>query len=765
MTSVTPLPPDLDPAQSTEVDDAELSAQPYGEFNKELPEELVNVLTEIVKKFQHEDMYDRRREVLTDRRARFYERGYQHLCENSATGQFTMMQAGGWVKQGNVDVQCPSRIDDYNIFQPCLMVLEAIMTQSPAGINFRPCDPGSAEDMDAAKTAEGYREYFDRMNDVNDISRQIVRMMGVSGRTVIWTKTAEDGPRYGYDANNQPVKMQMSAVYGTLETKCPITAKDLSGCHYFFISDDPDVLMAKQEYPDFAKEIKASACALGESEYERIARLGVLQGTRQRGQAGESTSHLTTRLHAWLRPAAFNTELCEEAFEGGTIKDKLNQLFPKGALVTFVGDTYVGSAAEAMEDALVVFHPYPGDGMFRLAMMQPGIVIQDRFNDDLNAYAEVKDYGWPATWVHGEQEDIDAIVAQKASPYSYHGTKARPTQQLEHNFFREPDPNIPDSFFKSTQDLLQLLYFILATPPALFGQAESDQKTASGFAQMRAQAMGRLGLAYGAMNGGKAQMYRQAALLAAKDSPAEGKPITVAGSDGRNMQVDISAINRGEFRAYPDTDASFPESTEAKRTTLAGIFQLAGQSPVGMQIIDNPDNLETFKEINGFAELVIPEAEARNKQLREIELLLQQAPIPPDPMQVMQAEKAAQVQHATQAMQASQMGMPEPPMQPFDPTSLIMPSIMPSPMDFHPWEFKKCQDWMSSEEGWREKQNNPVGFQNVELHAQKHWEMRGMYVDPPPMPVMPAKPAGPPAAGPKKPPISAPPGSPHAATM
>lgn len=764
MTAPSPIAPDLDPAQSTEVDDAELSQQPYGEFNKELPEELVNILRAIIEKFQHQDMYDRRREVLTDRRNRFYERGYQHLVENSTTGQFTMQQAGGWVKQGNVDIQCPSCIDDYNIVQPCQMILEAIMTQASAGVNFRPCDPSSAEDMDAAKAAEGYREHFDRQNDVNELRRQMVRMMALSGRTVIWTKTAEDGPKYGYDAMDQPVKMQMAQVFGTLETKCPITAKCLSDCHYFFISDDPDVLMAKQEYPDFAKEIKASQCCLGESEYERIARLGVLQGTRQRGQAGESTSHLTTRLHAWIRPAAFNMEICDEAFEGGTIKDALNQLFPKGALVTFVGETYVGSAAEAMEDSLVVFHPYPGDGMFRLAMMQPGIVIQDRFNDDMNAYAEVKDYGWPSTWVHGEQEDVDAIVSQKASPYSYHGTKARTGQQLEHNFFREPDPNIPASFFTSTQDLLQLLYFILATPPALFGQAESDQKTAAGFAQMRAQAMGRLGLPYGVMNAATAQMYYQAALKAAQDSPDEGKPITVSGADGRNTQVDISALNRGAFRAYPDMDAGFPESTEAKRTTLNAIFQLAGQSPVGMQIIDNPDNLETYKEVNGFPRLVIPEAEARNKQVGEIEKLLQQTPIPPDPMQVQQAEKAAQVQHAAQSVQAEQMGMPAPPMQPFDPSSLIMPSIMPLPMDLHPWEFKKCQDWMSSEEGCREKDNNPTGFQNVVLHAQKHWEMRGMYVDPPPMPVMP-HPAGPPAAGPKKPPISAPPGSPHAATM
>lgn len=758
---------------------------PYGERNEQLPEQLVNALKDLVKKFQQQEQYIRRMEVLADRLKRFYERGYQHVYCNQRTGLFVQATAGATVPSNGQQIQCPNYIDDYNIFQPYLRVLQAILTQNPPGIDFRPINPNKSEDIEAAETAEGYRKMFDRSNDAKEIQTQIVRMMGVSGRTVIWTRTEANAQKFGLNRDGEPKRMEISTVHGTLESKVPILAKCLEDALYCFLFDDIDVRQAKTQHPDFATKIKANTSGLGESNYERSARLGVLQGTRDQAQMGDAFSHLVTEMNCWIRPASFTDEAFEDAFEeiepnedGSvmTIKDKLLQLFPNGVHVVFEGDTYVGSWGESMDDHIVVGFPYVGDGMFRMALMDPMVVVTDRFNDNMNAAAEVWDFGWPSTWVAADDTEFEAIGDQEAAPYAFRQFKSLPKgEKLQDRVYREPNPALPANFMEFIE-LLEgpLAQFMIAAPPALFGAAMEDQKTASGYAQARSQAMGQQGLTWAAIQKMMSRMYYQAALCASSN-PDHSEEIIVPGDGGSNSTVRLERLTKGKFGCYPDEDSSFPESTSAKRVTLSGVLDKAALNPVlGAQVMSSPDNWKLFATIMGFPELVIPEAVSRDKQVFEIEELLQGAPIPASPEEL----QSAQVQHAAASMAAQRMGQPEPP--PPDPMSMLKPSIMPDELDFHEWEFPKCKEWLSSEACRRELstinpetgENNASGVLNVKLHALEHQKFMIAQM-PPPM----AAPAGPPAkdgppkpgahpAGPPKPPATpATPARPGMATM
>jgi len=187
---------------------------------------------------------------------------------------------------------------------------------------------------------------------------------------------------------------------------------------------------------------------------------------------------------------------------------------------------------------------------------------------------------------------------------------------------------------------------------------------------------------------------------------------------------------------------------------------------VGAQLFESPDNWELFKQLLGFPELTLIEAVARNKQVREIELLLEQSPIPPDPQEL----QAAQVQHAAATVAAQAMGGPPPP--PLDPTSLLKPSVPIDELDFHQWEGKKGQEWLSGEEAWRQLAlGNKAGVLNVKLHTKEHLKLAAAMAAPPmPMPAPHA--GGPPHPGaahagehgaPNA--ISAPPGGPGGMTM
>lgn len=696
--------------------------QDYGPDNRDLPKELQDALISLLQIVQMQDLFQRRVEVMRDRRNRFYERGIQHIYEDRRSGVFVQGTPGAWVPDpAGGSIQCPNYIEDYNIFARALQIIIAKLTENPPGIDFQPDSGNSAVDDQAAQAAEAYRILYDRRNDVKDILTAIVRMFGVSGRTITWTRTIADKQRWGTDEQGNPRRCQTTTVHGTIEAKVPVMAKTLGDCPYCVISEDPHIFIAKMDHPYFADKISEQGDdGVGDTQFERLARLGALQGNSGVYQTSDSYNYYVERRHVWFRPAMFQEKMLDSSFGEGTLREALMALFPNGCQFTVVGHQYVGSRDACMDDELAVDFPYAGDGMSRMAIMDPAISIVDRFNDDMNAYAEVKDFGWPSTWVNAEESDIAAVNDQIASPYAFRALKSRPPReiQMQHAFWREPDPDIPASFMQHTEYLAtQLLQFILAIPSAVQGAGMPDQKTASGYTAALNQALGQLGVIWGAVKRLMSKVYRQAALAASKDD--QDQKVLMVPSPKGVQTLQMADLGKGHFLAHPDDDSNFPESTVQKRSTLQMLLELAATQPeIAAQLLQSPDNWDVMARILGMPELTIPEAMVRRKQLAEIELLLQQSPQEATPEEIEQA----QIQHATDTMAAQ--GAPEnAPPQEFGPTSVPpKSSITPGPLDFHEWEFEMCREFLSD---WPKVQQqiaagNQAGIDNVFLHAMEH---------------------------------------------
>jgi len=748
----------------------------YGERNKVLPEQLKTAIKNAMIYIGQRELYDRRREVMRNRRNSFYRRGWQHIYENRQTGMFSLGVAGEAVSTGSGgSVECPQYIGDYNIFRPTELVIESVLTQNPPGIDFRP-KTQDTEDLEAASTAEIYREYFDRSNDSKGIQLQIVQSLCESGRTVVSVATEANAQLWGTNDDGDAKQNETAKVWTTLQSRVyPMTAKDQSGLDAILLYEDPTVNKMKGEYPHIAKKIKGVSAGIGENAYERIARLGVLQGTRRYAQVGDALTHLTTRVHGYLRMANFVDEKYQDPYElfigddeegiepdspednenedgtPFTVQDKLNQLFPNGVHCVFVGLEFAEAWDESMDDAITVGFPYEGDGMSREAMMDDAVVIQDFFNDIMNSLREAQDMGWPRTFISAEEEEFDAIQDQRSEPYAFSLKKARAAQPLENDFFREPDLVLPDSLVKLMEYLAgPFIQFVMGTPPALFGGGMEDQKTASGYATARAQAMGTKAIPWATVQQIMATMYYHAALKASMN-PDHAEQILVPTKGGTRM-LKLERLTKGHFGAYPDEDSSFPESTSAKRALLQQLLTLASSNPqVGAQILGDVYNWEIITQIFGFKEIQLMEAESAKKQMREIEELLDGSPIPPSPeeMQAFQAQQALeQTQHAAASLQAQAAGQPTPPapappkmvtigmqqdgVTPLQyPEALLKPSIEVDDLDFHQWEGPCGQDWLSTEACWRElnvgrpgadgqPEPNIAGVENVKLHIKEH---------------------------------------------
>jgi hypothetical protein len=742
----------IEPEQTTPQPDLDTAPMPdipsrYGPKNRDLPKQLKDAIRAAVIKAQNQERYLRRLEVLHDRRNRFYERGHQHIYEGRNDLFVLAVPGATWSDSSGSEQEWGDYIDDYNIFHGFQWIITSVLTQSPTGIAFEPIDPSRDEDSQAATTAEGLRKHFDRMNDVRKYARDTVRMMCLSGRFIRWVRIVEDATKFGRNDDGTPKKECIMTVHGCLESKVPIMARSQEEFPYLILYDDLDIRNARQEYWDIRDNLKAGETALDENNYERFARLGVLQGARSEFQAGEAISHLITRANVWLRPSVFSGKEFDEPFDEAqeedliqeqddfgssvqrtpTVREKLQQMFPEGLHAVFVGQTFAECWAESMDDCLFTGAPFSGDGQFAMAIMDPAIVIQDKFNDQMNYVAETFDFGAPSSWINSTDAEFASYVDQKAQPFGIRQLKKVPQgMKAADMFFREPNPEIPATLQPYIQFLMgELLQFILACPPAVWGETSPDNKTASGLAQSRNQALGRLGVLWSVLQKADARMYYQVA-LALQNDPETPEHILVPQKDGQTVTIEVERLRKGHFMARPDEDSGFPDSTNAIRSVLTQVFGLAAQFPALVPQLFTPDNLKQYMRVFGLSNLVLPEAESRDKQQMEIEMLLDGVPVQPTPEEIQQA----QTQWYAQAQAATVMGAPMPP--PFDPTSLIRSSVPITPWDFDQWEMQKCDDFLNSDAARIELQigrMNPAtgqvepnqrGVQNVWLHREEH---------------------------------------------
>ena len=730
--------------------------QDYGPFNEKLPQQLVEALTATVRKFQTEEMYLRRREILRDWKHRLYYRGYQHLRETGGKdGGWAAVTPGGvYPGAGGGSVQAPPRVDDYNIFQPFTRSLVAIHSQNPPGVDFIARDKDSAEDVESAKAAERLRHHYDHTNDVNQQQQRVAYLMALSGRTVAWTRTEADADRWGRNDDGSPKSEEVTDLYGAIESKVSLFIEKQHQANYLFLMDDPDIRTAKDKYPEFASQIKSSTGVLGQGAYERIARLGVLMNSRGYTQVGEAMNHLVPRLQGFIRTRAFTGEEYDNPLDDGsmgedgpmTVGDKLKALFPTGCFITILGDVYVGSRDCCIDDEIDIAFPLPGDGMGRAAIMEPVVIFQDRFNDGMNAASEEFEYCWPAIWVDCETEELDAITSQRSGPGMFRAKKLKSGQKMEDVIMKESDPQVSQSFMTWLEKLSgELPQFILAIQPALFGAEMSDQKTAHGYAQAQSSALSMQSPTWGAIQSLYAGIYKKAAILASQN-PDHGEEIIVSG-DGGGI-VKLESLRKGKFGCFPDKDSSLPETTAMQRSVMRAFLELVITSPMGAAILAEPANWEDICNKFGVPELKFVQIEARQAARVKIDKLLQGAPIPPSLEEIEGATK----QHADATMQAHQAGAEPPP--PFDQQSatmaLMQPSVPVDPWIYPQFEAAELQSWLNSEAARAAKSNPDTaqGFANVVLYWQKVQQMAAQQMiaaqamQPPP--TAPAKPAGPP---------------------
>lgn len=695
----------LDPTQDNQPQDgmeAQVEGNDYGDNNQDLPEELQTALKDLVKQFGGEDKSVRRTEVQEARRQRFYWRGDQYIYWNNTSMMFAPLASEG------DSTDAPAYQDVYNIYYSFGRGIISVLSQNAPGVNFEPDDPTNPADITTANAAEKFRHIVDRANKGKTLQAEISRLFWTDGRVVLYTRTVTDAQQFGVDVQGNPKSEEVITAFGVLESKVPCLTKNQTEWPYVILSDEIDINIAKTTYKNAADEIKEGSATTGESAYERIARMGVLQGSKLLMQAGDAFGHMVTRQRVYLRPSAF------QKVGNETTRQQLEQLYPEGCFIIFCGDAYCESRNESMDDHITVGHASPGDGQNRSSLGKPMVPIQDAFNDLMNERREVYDYCIPVTWMNAELGDINALREQISEPGNHIPVSAPSgLTDLQGAFYTEPPASVSGDMVEAINFLGgQLPQNITGALPALMGEQMEGNDTAAAYAQAKNQAMGQLSLAWGSLQEMYAAAYKQAVVCAAsKRSPDQVLFANIPNQKGKVTpeSIAIADLQKGNFHAFPDTESSFPDTFESKRATYMNLMAAGDKNQLLQSILTQPDNLEMAQQMIGLEDLVIPGADARNKQLKEITMLLQQSPVPPSQQETMQWQQMAQ-----QAQQSGQQPPPQPQPQ---------PSIqIDAQFDFHEYEYQEVQRWLSTEEAAMAKKINPQGIQNVRLHGLAHFQ-------------------------------------------
>ena len=496
-------------------------------------------------------------------------------------------------------------------------------------------------------------------------------------------------------ANGQEV----ISIAGGLELNTPVWANEMHEYPYLQWQAEVHRAKLKAAYPLAPGKIEAAPSQGPEDVYARVSRLSVEQGLPSI-HPGDTLMNLITFDRTWLRPWAFY------GIENEEVRNELLALFPDGCYVGFAGDVYCEARNESMDDHWRVLHALPGDGQNRPSVGDSLVQVQERYNTLSNMQAETYEYGIPPIYADPQVLDFDALANQVAEPAAHFPARARPGQPLAAGFFQPAPAQVPPDMIRHQQDLIgPVSQFLTGLFPAVFGGNMEDVKTASGYAMARDQAMGRLGLVWRRLK----QFYGEVMLLGVdcfrKNRP-EDVDVPLLGPDGT---LDARMIRVGDLKGnicvHPEADETFPRLKSQQRGVLQQLFAL--KDPLIQEALSEPANLGYIKNVLGLTELVIPGEDSRNKQLREIQVLLGSAPI---------VVAGGNRNSKLETRNSEEGSEPDP-----QPAPIVLPSVAVDVLlDEHAVEFEECKRWANSEAGQSAKMTNPVGFANVRAHAEAH---------------------------------------------
>lgn len=482
---------------------------------------------------------------------------------------------------------------------------------------------------------------------------------------------------------HQAKARQCIEVNGGLFVKVPNYARNQSECPYVGYCFETHYTNVIEKYPDLREclgneDNSPLSSADGNAIYERWGRLN----PQYRGEIPLNTP---TERHWWLRASAFNSLTDDK------LRKKLQKKFPDGCYAIMVNELWVGACNENLDDHWTLsFNPLSNYVSYD-APASLVTAIQEITSTLMSLEMQCIEHSIPQTFFNPKFLSSEQYRNSEVMPGGMFPTKTvGENRNISDGFHTIQTATVSPELNPFGAKVQNLGEFVSGAQPQIFGGSSgASSRTASQYAMQKNGAQQRLSN----LTGRTFNLWWKNVF--AKVIPAYMKYMLederLVKEDGKDNFINV-VIKKNQTEGkigniMLQASEGLALSVDQVRDTIMTL--IGTNNPEILGALFSPANLPVTSELFNLPKFEVPGELDREKQIEEITILMNTAPVMGDPM-----------------------------------TGQEMPSVMPEFfVDNHQVEAEVCREFLVGEKGRQLKEENPEGYKNVLLHLQIHIQM------------------------------------------
>lgn len=480
--------------------------------------------------------------------------------------------------------------------------------------------------------------------------------------------------------NQEPKSRQCIEVFGGLNIKIANWASCQKELPYLGYSHETHYVNILSKYKHLREYKSKIDTAAGNEWYERWGRLSP-------EYYGEMPVDTPTVRNWWLRPCAF------EAINDDSERRELYKEFPNGVKCVFINEIYAEACPEALDDHwTITFNP-----LARFLHFSPlglGLAsIQEITNDLISLVLQTIEHGVPQTFADPNVLNFKQYSQTEVAPGSIYPAKPKSGKSLADAFYEVKTATLSAEVQPFGDEIQKLGQFTSGAMPAIFGGNDNaSTRTAAQSAMNRAQSLQRLQTPWKTFTFWWKNIFGKVVPAYIKDMAGD-EYFSKETSPNNYVKVAIERAKLSGKIGSVELEAAeeLPLTSAQVKDVLMQLVQM--NNPMVLNALTIPQNLPLFAKAIGLNSFVLPGEEDREKQIEEISVLSQAAPM--------------------------DTGLPNSDGSGPQMVSSIEPELF---VDDHGIQSRVCREWLVSETGRLCKINNKAGYQNVLLHLRAHME-------------------------------------------
>jgi predicted RNA-binding Zn-ribbon protein involved in translation (DUF1610 family) len=472
----------------------------------------------------------------------------------------------------------------------------------------------------------------------------------------------------------RPKNRECIEIYGPLNVKVPMWAKDQQSCHLLILETEESIYELRSIYPEYEKDIQGQD--LTEDRESRIPS----------NYAGDFPRDLSTVKRVWLRPKSY--------YYWGSDTEEFQALskFAEGLYAVIINnDLIVEAIGDKLDDHWTISEHPLAETLHAEPMGTVMVPMQDITNELANLSLETIEFGISEVFADSKVLDFDQYEKQEVKPGQITPATAPAGMALSNGFYEIRPATMPEGIEFFSNRVESMTQFVMGTYPSVFGGALAEGGgTAREYEMSKSSALQRLTTTWNILQYWWADLMGKSVKSYAENMRGDENFVKSQGSNFLNVWVRKVEMSGSIGEIMPEVSETLPVSWTQKRDVILNLMNM--KDPRIGDILAHPENASLVASTIGVAELYIPGDDDRNKQLKEISDLL----------------------------------MAEPIMGPMGPVSSV--PITPE-LDNHAVEAEVCKGWLKSEVGLEMK--GTPGYMNVLAHLKEHLMQLMMQMPPP----------------------------------